>query len=283
MNQRRHLRPAGRLRELSAARRGGVYLVPNMITTAGLFCGIFAIVQVMQGHYPKAALAVLAAQVFDMLDGRVARMTNTSSRFGIEYDSLCDLVSFGVAPGLLIYRWALIPWGAWGWLAIALYVTCSALRLARFNVLVGDATPGSFTGLPVPAASATLASVVLMYRYVGHSGLPDKHIALLLTTYVLAALMVSNIPYPSFKNLKLHRRQPLWLLVAGVVFLKVLIAEYQLVIFLIITTYVASGPVGWVWATLRAGDEEGEGVEEDEEAQAPRSSLGGRRGGGGFG
>ena len=110
----------------------------------------------MQGNYTNAALAILAAQIFDALDGRVARMTNSTSRFGIEYDSLCDLVSFGVAPGLLIYKWALMPWGVWGWSAVGLYVICSAIRLARFNLLVGRVDPGFFLGLPVPGSAAML-------------------------------------------------------------------------------------------------------------------------------
>ncbi len=269
---RRRAQRTARIRDVSAPRRG-VYLVPNMITSAGLFCGVFSIVQTMQGEYIKAALAILAAQVFDMLDGRVARMTNTSSRFGIEYDSLCDLVSFGVAPGLLIYSWALIPWAAWGWLAIAMYVICSALRLARFNTMVGVSSTGHFLGLPVPASAAMLASVVLMYQYVGREGLPDKHVALLLVTYLLAVLMVSTIPYASFKNLKLHRRQPLWTLMIGILFLMVLIAEYQLVIFLSVSVYVASGPLGWSWDEL-AGRRRTRGDEADDEEEVPLESSG---------
>lgn len=128
--------------------RRGVYLLPNILTSAGLFCGVFSLVQTMQGSYLRAALAILAAHVFDGLDGRIARMTNTTSRFGVEYDSLCDLVSFGVAPGLLIYSWSLVPWGAWGWSAIGLYVTCAAIRLARFNIMSGTATRASSSVYP---------------------------------------------------------------------------------------------------------------------------------------
>lgn len=234
-----------------ATPRRGIYLLPNLITSAGLFCGIYSLVQTMQGNYANAALAIFAAQIFDSLDGRVARMTNSTSRFGVEYDSLCDLVSFGVAPGLLIYKWALMPWGVWGWSAIGLYVICSAIRLARFNVLVGRGDPGFFLGLPVPGSAAMLASVVLMYRYVGRSGLPPKHVALLLLTYALALLMVSTVRFSSFKNLKLHGRQPVSRLVVAVLLLSFAVAAYPAFLFTGISLYVASGPVMAVLAWRR--------------------------------
>jgi CDP-diacylglycerol--serine O-phosphatidyltransferase len=236
-----------RLEDAGANR--GVYILPNLLTTAGLFCGIFSIAQTLHGFYFNAALAVIGAMVFDILDGRVARLTRTTSRFGEEYDSLCDLVSFGVAPGVLIYVWALIPWAAWGWLATALFVCCAALRLARFNVTATRHDSGFFVGLPVPAAAGSLASIVLMYSYIGRSGLPDKHIALLLVTYALATLMVSTVPYPSFKHLKLHRRQPLWLLVVAILGLKFVIARYELVFFVASAFYLMTGPA--VWALRR--------------------------------
>jgi CDP-diacylglycerol--serine O-phosphatidyltransferase len=241
----------------------GVYLLPNLLTSVGLFCGTYSIVQTMKEAYFKAAIAILIALVFDALDGRVARMTKTESRFGVEYDSLCDLASFGLASGLLIYKWALIPWGIWGWLAIGLFVCCAALRLARFNTQVGMTPQGHFVGLPVPAAAVTLAGIVLVYRYLGGSGLPDKHVALLLVTYGLALLMVSTLPYPSFEQFKLHKRQPLWLLVAIVVGLMALVAYYRVLIFASISIYVLSGPVLWLWKRARgkrlsSGDSSGE-------------------------
>lgn len=229
----------------------GVYVLPNLLTTAGLFCGVFSIAQTIDGFHFTAALAILGALLFDILDGRVARITRTTSAFGIEYDSLCDLVSFGVAPALLIFQWALEPWGVWGWLATALIICCAALRLARFNTMVGVTSGGYFMGLPVPASATALASFVLMYSYMGKSGLPDKHVALLLVTYGLAALMISAVPYPSFKHMKLHKRQPLWLLVALIIVLKVLIARLELVVFVGITLYIATGPCVWVWRRLR--------------------------------
>ncbi len=251
-----------------AANRGrGVYILPNLITSVGLFCGVYSLVQTMSGAYVNAALAILAALLFDVLDGRVARATGSTSRFGVEYDSLCDVVSFGLASGLLIYRWALVPWGVWGWLAVGLFVCCSALRLARFNSQAGMTQQGYFIGLPVPAAAVMLAGIVLIYKYLGHSELPDKTIALLLVTYCLAALMVSGVPYPSFKQFELHRRQPLWLLVLLVVFLTVGYAHYQVVVLGGISIYVFGGPVVWLlrhWLGLEqpvtaAGSQSGTG------------------------
>jgi len=238
---------------LSARERAarGVYLLPNLLTTAGLFCGVFSIAQTLQGFYCTAALALFAAQVFDGIDGRVARLTKTTSRFGVEYDSLCDLVSFGLAPGLLIYQWALLPWGVWGWLATATFVACAAMRLARFNTMIEEVEPGYFQGLPVPVASAQLASLVLMYNFLGKWGLPDKHIALLLMAYILAGLMVSSLPYPSFKQLRLHRRQPFWALVALIVYMQLLVAQYELVLFAMSVVYVSSGPCISAYRRLR--------------------------------
>ncbi len=247
---------------LSARERAarGVYLLPNLLTTAGLFCGVFSIAQTMQGFYFTAALSLFAAQVFDGIDGRVARLTNTTSRFGIEYDSLCDLVSFGIAPSLLIYQWALLPWGVVGWLATATFVACAAMRLARFNTMIGEVDQGYFQGLPVPVASAQLASLVLMYNFLGKWGLPDKHIALLMMTYTLAGLMVSSLPYPSFKQLQLHRRQPFWALIGVIVYLQLLVAQYELVLFAMSVVYVSSGPGIAIYRWVQGRDVRPEGA-----------------------
>jgi CDP-diacylglycerol---serine O-phosphatidyltransferase len=274
MNSRRRSNRLARSSRLALLQdsvpRRGIYLLPNLITSAGLFAGIYSLVQTMQGNFNNAALAILVAQIFDSLDGRVARLTNSTSRFGIEYDSLCDLVSFGVAPGLLIYKWALMPWGVWGWSAVGLYVICSALRLARFNLLVGRTDPGFFLGLPVPGSAAMLSSVVLMYHYVGRSGLPAKHVTLLLLTYALALLMVSTVRYTSFKNLKLHGRQPLSRFVIAVALFSFALAAYQAFLFTGISLYVLSGPVMAVLAWRRgerafgdAASDEEPGVQDD--------------------
>jgi CDP-diacylglycerol--serine O-phosphatidyltransferase len=250
-----HLRVTriSKFRENGASPRG-IYLLPNLVTSAGLFCGVFAIAQTLEGYYFTAAFGIIAAQFFDGLDGRVARMTNTTSRFGVEYDSLCDLVSFGVAPAVLVFKWALVPWGVWGWLATALFVCCAAVRLARFNLMVERIDRGYFLGLPVPAAAALLVGCVFLYNYLGHASLPDKRVALLLLTYALAVLMVSSVPYPSFKQINLNGAQPLWVLVLAIVGLQLIVARYDVVIFTLAATYAASGPVMWGVRRIRGRD-----------------------------
>ena len=150
-------RPPRSIRMLrgGAERRRGIYILPNLFTTATIFLGVFAIIRASSGDFLTAAVCIVVAHVSDGLDGRIARLTNTTSDFGVEYDSLVDLVAFGVAPGILAYNWALGPWGHWGWLAASLYVTCGALRLARFNTQVALADKKSFVGLPIPAAADT--------------------------------------------------------------------------------------------------------------------------------
>lgn len=232
----------GRKRTTPPLRRG-VYLLPNLVTTGGLFCGFFSVISTFREEYLIAAIAVLVAQVCDTLDGRIARLTQTTSSFGVQYDSLSDVIAFGVAPGVLAYRWALEPWGAWGWLAASLYVTCGALRLARFNVQVDTGDKQHFVGLPIPAAAGVVATTTLMYYFLGGEGATNKHITLLLLIYALAGLMVSTVPYYSFKDLHLRHRQPFWLLIVGIIVVQVTIAEPQLMLFSIFSLYTLSGPV----------------------------------------
>lgn len=231
--------------------RKGVYLLPNLLTTAGLFAGFYSIIASVRGDFFAAAIAIVGANVFDVLDGRIARLTKTTSRFGIEYDSLSDLIAFGVAPGILVYCWALEPWGSWGWLAASLYVACGALRLARFNVHFDAAEKHYFTGLPIPAAAEVIASTILLYYRLGGAGPTHKHALLLLVTYVLAGLMVSNVKYFSFKETELHRRQPFWILLLVIVVLKLLIAEPQIVLFTVFALFAASGPARWLLIPAR--------------------------------
>jgi CDP-diacylglycerol--serine O-phosphatidyltransferase len=227
--------------------RKGVYILPNLITTAGLFCGFYSIIASLRGDFFVAAIAIMAANVFDVLDGRVARVTNTTSRFGIEYDSLCDLVAFGVAPGILVYTWALAPWGTFGWLAASLYLTCGALRLARFNVQLDNVEKRHFIGLPIPAAAEVVASTVVLYYFFGGDGATYRHLIVLIMVYALAGLMVSNVRYFSFKEIDIHRRQPFWVLLLVIIALKLFIAEPQICLFASFILYAASGPARWVW------------------------------------
>jgi CDP-diacylglycerol--serine O-phosphatidyltransferase len=225
----------------------GVYIIPNLITTAGLFAGFYSIIASFRGDFMLAAIAIMAANVFDVLDGRIARVTKATSRFGIEYDSLCDLVAFGVAPAILVYRWALEPWGTWGWLAASLYVTCGALRLARFNVQLDNVEKRHFVGLPIPAAAEVIASTVLLYYYFGGQGATYRHLIVLLMVYCLGGLMVSGVRYFSFKEFHIHRRQPFWVLLAIILLLKLFIAEPQVFLFAVFSLYAISGPARWLF------------------------------------
>jgi CDP-diacylglycerol--serine O-phosphatidyltransferase len=231
--------------------RKGVYVLPNLITTAGLFAGFYSVICSFRADFFTAAVAILVANVFDILDGRIARLTRTTSRFGIEYDSLSDLIAFGVAPGILVYRWALEPWGTWGWLAASLYVTCGALRLARFNVQYDNVEKRHFIGLPIPAAAELIASIVLVYYRFGGEGETHKHAILLLVTYGVAGLMVSSIKYFSFKETELYRRQPFGVLIAIIVLLKLFIAEPQIMLFATFLLFACSGPTRWLWVRGR--------------------------------
>jgi CDP-diacylglycerol--serine O-phosphatidyltransferase len=220
----------------------GTYLIPNLITTASLFSGFYAIVSSINGRFEPAALAILVAMVLDGLDGRLARLTHTTSGFGIQYDSLADLVAFGVAPALLIYLWALKDFGRFGWVAAFLFVACGALRLARFNVQTGSTDPRYFNGLPIPAAAAFVATGVLFYMSLGDWA-SLRHVSVLVTIYVLSFLMVSNLKFFSFKQPDLFKRHPFQTLVALVLIFVVVATEPYFMGFVLTAAYVASGVV----------------------------------------
>jgi CDP-diacylglycerol--serine O-phosphatidyltransferase len=223
--------------------RKGVYILPNLFTTGSLFAGFYGIVSTTNGRYYVAAWFILISSIFDALDGKVARLTGTTSKFGVEYDSLADLVAFGVAPGLLMYSWALKPFGKLGWLAAFLYVVCGALRLARFNVQVTTVESKRFVGLPIPAAASMVASCVLLFYHLGGSG-TIKKASVLVLIYVLAFLMVSNFRYYSFKDPELVKRQPFGFLVLAIVLIIVVVAQPEIMFFLLFLGYVGSGPLG---------------------------------------
>jgi CDP-diacylglycerol--serine O-phosphatidyltransferase len=223
----------------------GVYILPNLFTTGSLFAGFYGIVATMNGRYDTAAWFILISSIFDGLDGKIARLTGTTSKFGVEYDSLADLVAFGVAPGLLMYAWALKPFGKLGWLAAFLYVVCGALRLARFNVQVTTVESKRFVGLPIPAAASMVAACVLLFYHLGGSGTIRK-VSVLVLIYVLALLMVSGFRYHSFKDPELVKRQPFGFLVLAIFILIVIVAEPQIMFFLLFFGYTLSAPVGFV-------------------------------------
>jgi CDP-diacylglycerol--serine O-phosphatidyltransferase len=234
----------------------GIYVLPNLLTSANLFCGFFAIISVIQGYFIKGAIAIMVAAVFDWLDGKIARLTRAVSRFGLEYDSLCDAISFGVAPAILVYLWALQPFGRLGWLAALLFVACGTLRLARFNTQVGQIESEYFNGLPIPAAAFMIAATVLLHDRLGGSG-TVKHATILIMIYVLSFLMVSTIRYYGFKHPRLFIRMKFNMLVAVILFAIVIASEPSVTFFVIMLGYVLSGPFTTLWLKRRAGRSEG--------------------------
>lgn len=231
--------------------RKGIYLLPNLITLSSMFAGFYSIVASFNSDYERAAWAILVASIFDVLDGWVARMTHTATRFGIEIDSLSDAISFGVAPGVLVYSWSLQSFGKIGWLAAFFLVACAALRLARFNVQMGSEEKKHFTGLPSPAAALMIATTVLAYqevidmlnamRFARLADMIGLDYWVLALTFIVAGLMVSNITYHSVKEANLKERRPFGLLVGIVALLGVVAYHPALVLFLISLAYVVLG------------------------------------------
>lgn len=259
---RRRVRPRVPLRHRVPAEklRQGVYLIPSLFTAGNIMCGFFSVLSTFNGEYVQAALFIIYAHILDGVDGYVARLTKTTSQFGVELDSLADVVSFGVAPGILVYYWALVPWGTWGWLAACTYVVCGALRLARFNVQARGVPKGHFVGLPIPAAAEMITSTVLLYYYLGGEGAPNREVTLLLVIYGLAFLMVSGFQYMSLKNTDLRKRFPIWTLVFGLILIKLAVAAPQVMFFSVFLLYTLSGPLLWCFTIKRRREKRGEMV-----------------------
>jgi len=220
----------------------GVYVLPNIFTSLNLFIGFYAVICAIQGKFATSAWAILAAGVCDALDGKVARATHTSSKFGVEYDSLADLVSFGMAPAILAYLWALQPLGRLGWLAGFLFLACGALRLARFNTQVGVVNSDRFMGLPIPAAAGMTATIVLLSHRLAE-GQAKHPMVILVMIFALSFLMVSTIRYHSFKNPRFFRWKSFNSLVATILVLILIAAEPSLTLFSIGLAYMLSGPL----------------------------------------
>lgn len=229
----------------AAARRRGIYLLPNLLTTAALFAGFFAIVQGMNGHFEMAAQAIFIAMVLDGLDGRVARLTHTQSAFGAEYDSLSDMVSFGAAPALVIYEWSLRGMGKLGWLAAFIYCAGTALRLARFNTQLAVADKRWFTGLPSPAAAAVLAGMVWVLNGVYEVSGGDIQWLVWAVTIFAGLSMVSNIKFYSFKDLNLRRSVPFWAVLLVMLGFVVISLDQARVLWALFLVYALSGYVLW--------------------------------------
>ena len=225
-----------------------IYVLPNLITTGNMFFFFMSILKSIQGDYIMASYAIVAAAVFDLLDGRVARMTSTTSKFGAEYDSLCDLVSFGVAPGLMMYYWALQPFGRIGYLLCFFYIACGALRLARFNVQIGHESNVNFSGLPIPMAAGIAASSVLAFDDLGWD--PQGNLLILFMSFLLGFVMVSNFSYRSFKDLDLRKAKPFRTMVLGLLIVLIVAYRPEVMLFMLFLTYAS---LGAIFGILRIG------------------------------
>jgi CDP-diacylglycerol--serine O-phosphatidyltransferase len=231
-------------------RRRGIYLLPNLFTTAALFAGFYAIVQAMNANFDQAAVAIFVAMVLDGLDGRVARMTRTQSAFGAEFDSLADMVSFGAAPALVIFEWALRDLGKLGWIAAFVYVAGAALRLARFNTLLEVADKRWFQGLPSPSAAALVAGFVWIIDDLGYDPADLRWVAWAVTLFA-GLTMVSNLKYYSFKAINLRKSVPFVAIFVIVLLLALLSYQPAIVLFAAFVAYGLSGYGVSTWMLLR--------------------------------
>ena len=228
-----------------------VFILPNLLTTANMFFGFYSIISSLNAKWSNAALAILLATVFDGLDGRVARMTNTQSKFGEEYDSMSDLVSFGMAPAILMYQWALVPFGRMGWLFAFFFLTCAALRLTRFNVLKQFSEKRYFQGLPSPVAAGTVATAVLFYHDLDLTFLQTRKFYILSVAGILAASMISNTRYRSFKDLKFPSQKSFGILIICIVVLILVSAAPEKILFPTALSYVFIGHLSELTRFLR--------------------------------
>jgi CDP-diacylglycerol--serine O-phosphatidyltransferase len=227
-------------------RRRGIYLLPNLFTTGALFAGFFAIVQAMNEEWDRAAVAVFIAMVLDSLDGRVARMTHTQSEFGAQFDSLADMVSFGAAPALIMYEWALRPLGRWGWIGAFAYCAGAALRLARFNTNIEVVDKRWFQGMPSPAAAAVVVGFVWIVNDFGIDRAGWLRWAGFALTLFAGITMVTNLPFYSGKELNLRRSVPFWSMLVVVTGLLLVSISPPVVLFLLFLAYSISGYVLWL-------------------------------------
>jgi len=228
-------------------KRRGIYLLPNLFTTASLFAGFYAIVMAMNARFDQAAVGVFVAMVLDGLDGRIARLTHTQSAFGAEYDSLSDMVSFGAAPALVMYVWALQPMGRLGWIAAFIYCAGAALRLARFNTNLDVVDKRFFQGLPSPAAAALCAGLVWVSDDLGLRREDTVRTVACIVTVFAGVTMVSNVPFYSFKDINLRKSVPFWSILLVVLAMILISSNPPVILFLGFVVYSLSGYVYWIW------------------------------------
>jgi CDP-diacylglycerol--serine O-phosphatidyltransferase len=222
-------------------RSKGIHILPSLFTTGNVFCCFYAFVAVLNEQFYFAAWAIVAGMVFDGLDGRIARLTKTTSAFGEQYDSLADIITFGMAPAFLAYSWVLKPFGRLGWMAAFLFLLCAALRLARFNVSKPETRSKHFTGLPSPASAAVIASIVIAFEDLFATRI--NPFIMVLVVYALAFLMVSNIKYPAFKQFDFKKRVVFSRFLFVILFIYVLATIPRVALFILGTTYAVIGPI----------------------------------------
>lgn len=229
--------------------RKGINILPSLFTTGNIFCGFYAFIAVLDGKFYMAAWAIVFAIIFDGLDGRIARLTKTTSEFGVQYDSLADIISFGMAPAFLIYVWKLKPFGRIGWMAAFLFLICATLRLARFNTIELKSGTDQFQGLPTPGAAAVIATIVILSEdRLFH---PVQPVFLVATVYLLAFLMVSNIPYPAFKKLSFKKRVPFARFLFVILILYIFATIPRMALCFISLSYVFIGPLSVAFRYLK--------------------------------
>lgn len=236
----------------------GIYLLPNLFTSASLFCGFYSVIASFKEYFVPAAVSILVAVIFDGLDGRVARLTNTTSKFGSEYDSIADVISFGIAPALLAYSWSLSIYGKWGWIVAFLFLLCGALRLARFNIQIGIIESKVFNGLPIPAAASVVATTVIFFDYVGAEGRFHNEF-IMVFVIMISLMMVSSVKYYSFKDMSLLARKPFTIFFWSTILLIIIVAEPEIMLFVIILGYAISGPIWWLIKFDRQKDQTAKG------------------------
>ena len=222
--------------------RKGIHILPSLFTTGNVFCGFYAFVAVLNEDFYHAAWAIVVGMIFDGLDGRIARLTKTTSAFGMQYDSLADIITFGMAPAFLAYAWVLKPFGRLGWMAAFLFLLCAALRLARFNVTKPDIHGSYFIGLPSPAAAVVVASIVIAFE--DWFATRINPFIMVMVIYGLAFLMVSNIKYPAFKKLDFKKRVAFSRFLFVILFFYVLATIPRVALFILGITYTVIGPIG---------------------------------------
>ncbi len=231
----------------------GIHILPSLFTTGNVFCGFYSTVAVLNEDFYFAAWAIVIGMIFDGLDGRIARLTKTTSAFGEQYDSLADIITFGMAPAFLVYSWVLKPFGRLGWMAAFLFLLCAALRLARFNVSKPEVRSECFIGLPSPAAAIVIASIVIAFEDLFATRI--NPFIMVMVVYILAFLMVSNIKYPSFKKFDFRKRVVFSRFLFVILFIYVLATIPKVAIFILGFTYAVVGPISLIMANKKQGAE----------------------------